>query len=89
MQFKKKKKFIYHIKQKYSKKILSIIKLSTKHMNVFAISFNFTFSRYKNLNKVFAPRVIPMAEKTIIAPRRSHAQTIRPRQWHITEEVIL
>ena len=45
MQFKK--KIIYHIKQKYSEKILSIIKLSTKHMNVFAITFYFIFSRYK------------------------------------------
>ena len=39
---------------------------------------------YKNLNKVFAPRVIPMAKGAIIIPRRSHAQTVRPRQWHIT-----
>ena len=39
---------------------------------------------YKNLNKVFVPHVIPMAEGAIIIPRRSHAQTVRPRQWHIT-----
>ena len=41
---------------------------------------------YKNLNKVFAPCVIPMAEEFIIALRRSHAWTIGPRQWHVTRE---
>ena len=39
---------------------------------------------YKNLNKVFAPRVIPIADEAIIVLRRSHAQTLRPRQWHVT-----
>jgi len=39
---------------------------------------------YKNLNKVFAPRVIPMAKGAIIALRRSHTQTVKPRQWHVT-----
>ena len=34
----------------------------------------------RNLNKVFVPRVIPMAEGVIIVPRRSHARTERPRQ---------
>ena len=39
---------------------------------------------YKNLNKVFAPRVIPMAEGAIIVLKRSHPRTIRSRQWHVT-----
>ena len=39
---------------------------------------------YKNLNNVFAPCVIPMAEGAIIMPRRSHARTVRPRQLHVT-----
>jgi len=39
---------------------------------------------YRNLNKVIVPRVIPMAEGAIIAPRRSHPQTVRSRQWHVT-----
>ena len=39
---------------------------------------------HKNLNKVLVPRVISMAEEFIIAPRRSHARTVRPRQWHVT-----
>ena len=39
---------------------------------------------YKNLNKVFASRVIPMTEGAIIAPKRSHPQTVRSRQWHVT-----
>ena len=40
----------------------------------------------QKLNKVFTPRVILMAEGAIIMPRRSHAQTVRPRQWHVTRE---
>ena len=40
---------------------------------------------YKNSNKVLAPRVIPMTEEAIIALRRSHIWTIRPRQWHVTK----
>ena len=39
---------------------------------------------YKNLNKVFKPRVISMVEEAIIASRRSHTRTVRPRQWHVT-----
>ena len=39
----------------------------------------------RNLNKVFVPRVIPMAEEAITTSRRSHARTIRPRQWHVTK----
>ena len=39
---------------------------------------------HKNLNKVLVPRVISMAEEFIIAPRRSHARIVRPRQWHVT-----
>jgi len=38
---------------------------------------------YKNLNKVLVLRVISMAEESIIVPRRPHAQTVRPRQWHL------
>ena len=40
---------------------------------------------YKNLNKVFAPCVIPIAEEAIIALRGSHAWIIRPRQYHVTK----
>ena len=40
--------------------------------------------RYKNLNKVFAPRVIPMAKGAIIMLRRSYSRTVRPHQWHVT-----
>ena len=39
---------------------------------------------YKNLNKVFAPRVIPMAKGAIIMLRRSYSRTVRPHQWHVT-----
>ena len=39
---------------------------------------------YRNLNKVIAPRVIPMSQGAIIVPRRSHPQIVRPRQWHVT-----
>ena len=39
---------------------------------------------YKNLNKVLVPCVIPMVEEFIIALRRPHTQTVRPRQWHVT-----
>ena len=39
---------------------------------------------YKNLNKVLVPCVIPMTEKFIIALRRSHARTVRLRQWYVT-----
>ena len=38
---------------------------------------------YKNLNKASAPRVISMAEESITKPRRPHARTVRPHQWHI------
>ena len=38
----------------------------------------FLYIGYRNLNKVFVPRVIPMAEETIIVSRRSFAQTVRP-----------
>ena len=38
---------------------------------------------YKNLNKVFAPRVIPMDKQAIIM-LRSHARTVKPRQSHVT-----
>ena len=37
------------------------------------------FMGYKNLNKAFAPRVIPMVEEAIIVLRRSNARIIRPR----------
>ena len=37
----------------------------------------------KNSDKVHVPRVVSMAEKPIIMPRRSHARTVRPRQWHV------
>ena len=40
---------------------------------------------YKNLNKVFASRVIPMAKGAIIVLRRSHTRTVRPCQWHVTK----
>ena len=39
---------------------------------------------YKISNKVIVSRVISMAEGAIIAPKRSHPQTVRLRQWHIT-----
>ena len=39
---------------------------------------------YRNLNKVIAPRVIPMAKEFIIVPRMSHPQIVRPRQLHVT-----
>ena len=52
MQFKKKN---YHIKQKYSKKILFIIKLSTKYMNVFAIGFTLPFLGTSIFYNQFSP----------------------------------
>ena len=39
---------------------------------------------YKNLNKVPVPHVISIVEESIIVPRRPHALTVRPHQWHIT-----
>ena len=39
---------------------------------------------YKNSNKVFVPRVLPIVEEAIIVLRKSHAWTVRPRQWHVT-----
>ena len=39
---------------------------------------------YKISNKVIVSRVIPMTEGAIIAPKRSHRQTVRSRQWHVT-----
>ena len=41
--------------------------------------------RHKNLNKIPVPRVVSMAEEPIIMPRRPHAQTVRPHQWHVTK----
>ena len=38
---------------------------------------------HKNLNKVPMPRVVSTVEESIVVLRRPHAQTIRPRQWHI------
>ena len=38
----------------------------------------------REFKKVFVPRVIPMAMEVTIVMRRSHARTIRPRQWPIT-----
>jgi len=40
---------------------------------------------HKNLNKVPVPHVVSMAEKPIIMPRRPHARTVWPCQWHITK----
>ena len=42
------------------------------------------YVRYMNLNKVIAPRVIAMVKGAIIVPRRSHPQTVRSHQWHVT-----
>ena len=39
---------------------------------------------YKISNKVIVSRVIPMTEGAIIALKRSHPQTVRSRQWHVT-----
>ena len=52
--------------------------------NFFIHKIVFIFVGYKNLNKVFKPRVISIVEEAIIASRRSHARTVRPRQWHVT-----
>ena len=38
---------------------------------------------HKNLNKVLVPHVISMAEESIAKPKRLHARTVKPRQWHI------
>ena len=38
----------------------------------------------KNLNKIPVPHVVSMAEELVIVPRRPHARTVRPRQWHVT-----
>ena len=35
---------------------------------------------HKNLNNVLLPRVVSMAEESIIVPRRPNARTVRPRQ---------
>ena len=40
--------------------------------------------RHKNLNKVLVSCVVSMAEESIIVPRRSHTQIVRPHQWHVT-----
>ena len=39
---------------------------------------------HKNSNKVPVPHVVSMIEEPIIVPRRPHAWTVRPRQWHIS-----
>ena len=39
--------------------------------------------RYENSNKIPVPRVMFMAEESIIVLRRPHARTVRPHQWHI------
>ena len=39
---------------------------------------------YINLNKVFAPHVMPMAKEVIVVPRRLLARTARPHQWQVT-----
>ena len=41
-------------------------------------------AEHRNLNKVIAPCVIPIAEGAIIVSRRSHPWIVRPRQWHVT-----
>ena len=38
---------------------------------------------HRNLTKVLVPRVVSMAEESIIVPRRPHARTVRPHQWHV------
>ena len=38
---------------------------------------------HENLGKVPVSRVVSMVEKPIIVPRRPHAWTVRPCQWHI------
>ena len=37
---------------------------------------------YKNLSKALTPCVISMDEESIAKPRRPHARTVRPHQWH-------
>ena len=44
---------------------------------------------HKNLNKIPVPRVVSMAEESIIVSKRPHAWTIRPRQWHIAKEGLI
>ena len=44
---------------------------------------------HKNLNKVLVPRVVSMAEESIIMLRRPHAWIVRPRDGTLPEEVIL
>ena len=39
---------------------------------------------HKNSDKVPIQRVVSMADEPIIMPRKPHAQTVRPCQWHIT-----
>ena len=41
---------------------------------------------YKNLNKALTPYVISMTEESIVKPRRPHARTVRPHQWHSAKE---
>ena len=52
---------------------------------VFWISYHYIFIYvgYKNLNKAPTSRVISMAEESIAKPKRPHARTSRPCQWHI------
>ena len=40
--------------------------------------------RHKNLNKVLVSCVVSMVEESIIVPRRSHTQIVRPHQWQVT-----
>ena len=41
---------------------------------------------YKNLNKALTSYVISMTEESIVKPRRPHARTVRPHQWHSAKE---
>ena len=42
--------------------------------------------RHKNLDKIPVPRVVSMAEESIIKPRRPYTRIVRPRQWPIARE---
>ena len=55
-------------------------------MNSLQLSIYIKDVGYKNLNKALAPCVISMAKESIGMPRRPHARTVRPHQWHIARK---
>ena len=62
----------------FTNQLIEIFITLKKFINMKCI-YIYIYVGYKNLSKVIAPRVIPMAKGAIIMPRISHPRTVRPR----------